>query len=155
MNILFVCVSNICRSPTAHGVFKRQLSDRNVDWVIVDSAGIAPYHIGKAPDVRAISTASKYGYDLSTQRARQVTQQDFYDFDLIFAMDRDNLANLQRIAPKGAPAKLSLFLSNLDPNFMDVPDPYYGDNAGFVDVLKLCEKASDAFIESLKAGELS
>ena len=145
--VLFVCLGNICRSPTAEGVLRARAAAAGAA-VTVDSAGTGGWHIGEAPDRRAQAEARKRGYDLSAQRARQATPQDFRDFDLIFAMDRKNLANLQRLRPDGAGAELALFLDLLpDQPLREVPDPYYED--GFDTVLDLIEDGCDALIRRL------
>lgn len=145
--ILFVCLGNICRSPTAEGVFRHKA--RAMGWLElldVDSAGTADYHVGKAPDARAVRYARERGYDLSPLRARQVADEDFVRFDLILAMDRSNLSALKRQAAgiAGARAELDLLLNYAAaPVGLDVPDPYYGDRAEFEQVLDLVEAASD------------
>lgn len=150
--VLFVCLGNICRSPTAQGVFEHQLAQTELAGrVRVDSAGIAAYHLGKSPDSRAQSFAKKRGIDLSSLKARQVTVNDFYTFDWILAMDRQNMANLEAIRPSDSTAQLVLFLSLL-PNTtqLEVPDPYFGGDEGFETVLDLCETASQALLDRLK-----
>ena len=150
-SVLFVCLGNICRSPTADGVFRAKAQSAGIDLTI-DSCGTAGWHIGKSPDTRAVAEAAKHGYDLSALRARQVTQQDFTKFDLIFAMDQSNLNNLKAIAPCGHPAKLQKFTDLLPKDHSmagaDVPDPYYEDN--FDDVLQLIEDGLDALVAQLK-----
>lgn len=152
MKLLFVCLGNICRSPTAHGVMMTLLKEHGLDDVMVDSAGTAAYHIGKAPDPRTQAAARQRGYDLSTLRARQVTRDDFYDFDYIFAMDEDNLADLQGVRPKDAKADLHLALASTQGEGSSVPDPYFGGESGFDTVLDLCEKLSnDILVQYVKA----
>jgi len=137
--VLFVCLGNICRSPTAEGLMRSMVSKD--DSVETDSAGTGAYHIGNPPDSRAIAEASRRGIDISDLRARQVERADFDRFDLILAMDRSNLADLQEMAPKGCHAEVSLMLKNAD-----VPDPYYED--GFDTVYDLLENV----IQDLLAG---
>ena len=145
--VLFVCLGNICRSPTAEGVLRARAAAAGVS-LTVDSAGTGGWHVGETPDRRAQAEARKRGYDLSHQRARQTSAQDFRDFDLIFAMDRSNLANLTQLRPDNAGAKLSLFLDLLpDQPMREVPDPYYED--GFDTVLDLIEDGCDALIKQL------
>lgn len=147
--VLFVCLGNICRSPTAEGVFRTRAAAAGLT-VAVDSAGTGAWHVGETPDRRAQDEARRRGYDLSHQRARQVTAQDFHDFDLIFAMDRSNLANLKRLRPPDATAQVELFLDLLpDQPLREVPDPYYED--GFDMVLDLIEDGADALIARLSA----
>jgi protein-tyrosine phosphatase len=149
--VLFVCLGNICRSPSAHGIFETLVAQADADsWIEVDSAGTAAYHIGKSPDPRSVQAAKKRGYDLSHLRARQVTEEDFDTFDFILAMDRENLANLQTMRPEGSKAKVRLFLEYGQCVEQEVPDPYYGGDAGFEHVLDLVENASTGLLMSLE-----
>lgn len=151
-SVLFVCLGNICRSPTAHGVFQHFVENSEVkDRVEVDSCGTGDWHIGHAPDARAASEALKRGYDLSPLRARQVTAQDFELFDYILAMDHQNLSDLQAMSPPGYAGRLCLFLDYLPGgDIREVPDPYYGGDAGFTQVLDLVELASQALLEDIR-----
>jgi protein-tyrosine phosphatase len=149
VKVLFVCLGNICRSPTAHGVMLRKLKEAGLDWVEVDSAGTAAYHVGHAPDERAQQVARQYGYDLSGLRARQATEDDFFEFDHIFAMDNANYQNLQAIKPADSKAQLSMALAYSDLSIDEVPDPYYGGSDGFTQVLNICEQLCDDIIEQL------
>ena len=143
MRVLFVCLGNICRSPTAEGVFRQKLREVGLaQQVEVDSAGTGDWHIGKAPDPRTRQAARQRGYLLDDLRARQVQPGDFQQIDLILAMDADNLADLQRLRPAGAGAELDLFLRRYQLELDDVPDPYYGGEQGFEQVLDLIEQAS-------------
>lgn len=143
VSVLFVCLGNICRSPTAHGVFEQLLIDRQLsDSISTDSAGTAAWHVGKQPDSRSIAAAANRGCDLTPLRARQVTVNDFEHFDYILAMDESNLADLEDLCPPGYSGELSLLLKYGDSNTSDVPDPYYGDGDGFEQVLDLVEQAS-------------
>lgn len=153
-SVLFVCLGNICRSPTAQGVFERLLSDSPLAGSVnVDSAGTAAYHLGKAPDSRAIAAARDRGYALADLRARQVGAGDFYRFDWILAMDAQNLIDLEAIRPSDSRAKVGLFLDQIDqPAVREVPDPYYGGAEGFEQVLDLCETASRAMLRQLEVG---
>lgn len=147
--MLFVCMGNICRSPTAEGVFRYMVESAGLHKrVMIDSAGTHDYHIGDAPDKRAQEAASKRGYDLGKLRGRQVRLQDFHEFDYILAMDRDNLANLQRICPEEQTHKLKLLLDH-SKRFQqrDVPDPYYGGRQGFENVLDMIEDASSGLLD--------
>lgn len=156
VSVLFVCLGNICRSPTADAVFAGRVEAKGLSYQIkVDSAGTAAYHVGSLPDRRSMATAQKRGYDMSHLRARQATVDDFYHFDYIFAMDKENLANLKTLQKKagdGAQAKLALFLPFLAPNTPEpeVPDPYYGGDEGFEHVLDLIEAASDRLLDYLQ-----
>ncbi|MES9902428.1 MAG: low molecular weight protein-tyrosine-phosphatase, partial [Sedimenticola sp.] len=130
IKVLFVCMGNICRSPTAHGVFQGMVEKEGLtEQIEVDSAGTHAYHVGNPPDTRAQQTAISRGLDLSSQRARQAFSEDFYQFDYILAMDRDNYANLAAISPGGEMrAELKLFMDFVPGIFKrrEVPDPYYG-----------------------------
>ena len=151
IKVLFVCMGNICRSPTAEGVFRHVVEQAGLtDAFHIDSAGTHDYHIGAEPDRRAQQTAANRGYDLSALRGRQVSRQDFEHFDLILAMDRDNLANLHRICGPEQRSKVKLFLE-YSRNFDDqeVPDPYYGGAQGFEHVLDLVEDAAKGLLDEL------
>ncbi len=142
-SVLFVCLGNICRSPTAHGVFQHTIDHSALAGrVRVDSAGTGAWHVGKPPDRRAQQEALRRGVDISGLRARQVTGSDFHDFDLILAMDQQNLSDLQENCPVALQHKLGLFLSYADHPETDVPDPYYGGEEGFRHVFNLVESAS-------------
>jgi protein-tyrosine phosphatase len=145
MKVLMVCLGNICRSPTAEAVLRAKLQAAGLaERVVVDSAGTGDWHIGSPPDPRSQRHAAQRGYDLSALRGRQVAEADFHHFDLILAMDEDNLADLQRLAPESASrAKLRLFSD------IEVPDPYSGGPASFEHVLDLVESASDAWVKNL------
>jgi protein-tyrosine phosphatase len=150
--ILMVCMGNICRSPTAEGVFRHYLKINSLgDKVEVDSAGTHGYHVGEAPDQRTQRAAMVRGYNLSQLRARKVAPQDIDYFDLILAMDKNNLDNLLRLAPPEAHDRIRLFM-DFARNFDDdeVPDPYYGLGHGFDLVLDMVEDASQGLVEKLK-----
>jgi protein-tyrosine phosphatase len=141
VRVLCVCLGNICRSPTAEVVL-RDLAEREAPGLItrVDSAGTAAYHVGEPPDRRSTSAARRRGYDLSALRARRIETADFHQFDLMLAMDRANLAALERAAPRGARARIDLFLAYATELGVDeVPDPYYGEAGDFDRVLDLVE----------------
>lgn len=150
-SVLFVCLGNICRSPTAHGVFQELVNERQLQSRIeVDSAGTGAWHVGEAPDQRASAAALARGYDLSSLRARAVTPADFSLFDYILAMDQQNLANLQAMMPPGYAGRLGLFLDyHPHPLLVEVPDPYYGGEAGFDQVLDLVEEASSGLLREI------
>ena len=147
--ILFVCMGNICRSPTAEGAFLEKITKKGLlDLFEIDSAGTHAYHIGEGPDKRSQSSASKFGVDLSNQRARQVHESDFYYYDYIFAMDKSNLSDLKAICPKEHQHKLSLMLDNIpENNGKSVPDPYF--EGRFDDVYKMLSRASGFLLEKL------
>ncbi|MES2316242.1 MAG: low molecular weight protein-tyrosine-phosphatase [Pseudomonadota bacterium] len=151
-SILFVCMGNICRSPTAEGVFRARAERAGLAGSLhIDSAGTHAYHVGHQPDTRSTDFAARRGYDLSTQRARQVDFKDFAAFDRIYAMDRDNLALLTKACPEEHRHKLGLFMQFASHSGSDVvPDPYYGDGNGFDLVLDYIEDASDGLLAILK-----
>jgi protein-tyrosine phosphatase len=147
--ILFVCMGNICRSPTAEGVFRAQAEIAGMSACVeIDSAGTHAYHVGEPPDARSQVYARQRGYDLSPQRARQVRTQDFIDFDFIVAMDKDNLRALKDLCPAPLQHKLSLMMSYASHSSSDVvPDPYYGGVSGFDTVLDYIEDASQGLLK--------
>ncbi len=149
--VLFVCLGNICRSPTAKAVFDYKLQRAGIT-LETDSAGTTGYHQGSPPDPRAIRAASVWGLDISAERARVVTADDFVQFDRIFVMDRSNLDDLRRRAPSDSTAGIDLLMS-LAPDYGldEVPDPYYGGEEGFRQVLDMLETAADRLIEELQS----
>ena len=152
IRVLFVCLGNICRSPTAHGVFAQKVSDAGLAGLVeVDSCGTGDWHVGNAPDRRATAEALRRGYDLSTQRARQVATADFERFDYILAMDRMNMRDLEALRPHDFSGHLGLFLGFAPAASEDeVPDPYYGGDDGFGHVLDLVELASDGLLQEVR-----
>ena len=153
VRVLFVCMGNICRSPTAHGVFARYLRERAPELdVEVGSAGTHDYHVGSPPDPRSIAAAARRGFDISPLRARLVEDADFERYDLIVAMDRHNREVLLQRAPRGARDRIRLFLEFVtDPILEEVPDPYYGGTTGFEQVLDLVEEASLGLLQHLRS----
>ena len=153
MRVLFCCMGNICRSPSAEGVFRAQLAAAGLhDAVHVDSAGTDGWHAGEAPDARATRHAARRGYDLVSLRARRVEVADFERFDLVLAMDRDNLARLRALCPPRRQARLRLLMSFApDAGSEVVPDPYYGGADGFEHVLDLIEQACHGLLEHVRA----
>jgi protein-tyrosine phosphatase len=144
-------MGNICRSPTAEGVFRRHVEEAGLSKLIaIASAGTHGYHVGDPPDRRAQAAALRRRYDLSGQRARQVQKADFERFDYVLAMDRDNLSHLHREAAPELRHKARLFLEFGTSGKLDVPDPYYGANEGFEHVLDLVEDASRGLLEHLQ-----
>ncbi len=152
-SVLFVCMGNICRSPTAEGVFRKHVSDAGLDTeILTDSAGTHAYHSGEPADRRAHAAASRRGFSLEGISARKVTDEDFEDFDYILAMDQDNLMTLQERAPDELISKVRLFLEFAESRQEnEVPDPYYGGSAGFERVLDLVEEASQGLLETLRS----
>lgn len=156
VRVLMVCLGNICRSPTAHGVFQRCIQDRNLqDRIVVDSAGTGSWHIGSAPDRRAAAAAAGRGYRLDHLKARQVDDADYYQFDYLLAMDHDNLASLQAQRPHNTDCHVELFLDYSEREERAVPDPYYSGGDGFELVLDMVEEASERLLESLISRHLS
>ncbi len=152
VNVLFVCLGNICRSPSAEGVFSALAAREGLSGVIgVDSAGTAAYHAGEPPDRRAQEAALRRGVDLSRQCARKAASSDFAKFDYVMAMDRENHRNLQAICPAGQEHKLFMFLDFApESGHSDVPDPYYGGGQGFEMVLNLIEEASAGLLRHIR-----
>jgi protein-tyrosine phosphatase len=152
VKVLFVCMGNICRSPTAEGVFKGLVEKAGLaDRIVSDSAGTHDYHVGEAPDARAQSAALARGYDLSPLCARQVSRRDFQDFDYVLAMDEANLAQLKRLCPPERAGKVKLFMEFAGEGAgREVPDPYYGGAQGFERVLDMVEQASRGLLDHLR-----
>lgn len=150
--VLFVCIGNICRSPTAEAVFRMQLE--KAGWgklFTVDSAGTSGFHVGEPPDRRAQKHAAERGYNLSSLRARQIGPMDFERFDLILVMEKSVLDTVQKLKNFGrGKAEVGMFLDYL-PGYegQNVPDPYYGSEDGFAEVLDLVEQGSEALLRSL------
>lgn len=153
IKILFVCMGNICRSPTAEGVFRQLVREEGLTaWFEIDSAGTSGGHAGQAPDPRTQAAAKERGVDIARLRARKVDDSDFVYFDYILAMDRDNLAYLEARCPPDHAHKLGLLLSHAPALELDeVPDPYYGPRNGFLRVLELVWQGSAALLENLRA----
>lgn len=151
MKVLFVCLGNICRSPTAEGVFRQYVRNARLDSMItIDSAGTGDWHVGKPPDERACRAAASRGYDLRGLTARQVGDDDYRHFDLILAMDEDNLRTLKALQPPNGKAELDLFLRRFNLTEEAVPDPYYGGEDGFDHVLDLVEQGAGALLDELR-----
>lgn len=152
VRVLFVCTGNICRSPTAHGVFRQLVREAGYATEIdIDSAGTHAYHVGEPPDARAELTARARGVDISDLRARQAGTADFGLFDLILAMDQDNYHRLTRLCPAGMEPKIRYFME-FAPQFKrrEVPDPYYGGQRGFDQVLDMVEAAARGLLDHVR-----
>jgi protein-tyrosine phosphatase len=150
--VLFVCTGNICRSPTAEGVFRKLVADAGLaDLIATDSAGTHGYHVGEPPDHRMQAAARRRGYDLSRLRARRVAREDFHRFDLVLAMDREHHGILAGLAPPSAGHKVKLMMEfGRRSALEEVPDPYYGGPEGFELVLDLLEDAAEGLLEMLR-----
>jgi protein-tyrosine phosphatase len=159
VRLLFVCLGNICRSPTAEGVMRALIADASLAReVLLDSAGTGSWHVGSPPDSRASAAARGRGIALSGS-ARQVAETDFFDFDVLLAMDRANRDDLERIAPQGAERARVRLLREFDPasvaaGDLDVPDPYYGAHDGFGEVLDLVQAACEGLLGEIEAGRV-
>ena len=157
INVLFVCMGNICRSPTAEGVFTHLIEKEKIsDQFEIESAGTHAYHIGEQPDYRSQKAARERGIELSHLRARKVIYGDFEDYDYLLVMDSDNYATMMNVCPENYQNKVKYFLDYAPQlGFKEVPDPYYGGENGFENVLDMIETASVGFLTSLKtAGKL-
>jgi protein-tyrosine phosphatase len=154
--VLFCCTGNICRSPTAEGVFMQKVTAAKLsDRIRIDSAGTHDYHVGEAPDPRAQAAARARGYDLSALRARRVEREDFKRFDLVLAMDHDNRAFLSRLAPPSESHKLKLMMEYARRYTVpDVPDPYGGEAGDFERVLEMLEDATDGLLDAIRSNQL-
>lgn len=152
VDVLFVCMGNICRSPTAQGVFRKLLQAEGIEDIIgSDSAGTHAYHVGEPPDRRARETALRRGIDLSDLRARRVEPEDFSRFEYVLAMDQDNYHSLSGICPPGSERKLMLFM-DFAPHLRtrEVPDPYYGGESGFERVFDMVDAASAGLLADIR-----
>ena len=155
IKVLFVCLGNICRSPTAHGIFEKMVANAGLEeTIIVDSAGTGDWHIGKAPDPRANEAALSRNHDLSHLRARQVRPEDFLEFDYILAMDKQNLWDLRAMVLPEFKGHLGLFLDygqgGVESGLEEVPDPYSGGREGFDEVLDLVEHTAQGLLSHLR-----
>ena len=146
--VLMVCLGNICRSPLAEGILRSKLSNN----FTVDSAGTGSWHAGELPDKRSIAIANQKGLNITNQRARKFTKNDFSEFDLIYAMDNSNLNDILQLAPnENAKKKVHLILNEIFPNEnRDVPDPYYGLNDGFENVFNMLDEACNSIAKKIK-----
>jgi len=151
IRVLFVCTGNICRSPTAEGVFRHLVETAGLAAAFeIDSAGTDAYHAGDPPDARAIKTARDNGVEIADQRARQVTVADFDNYEYIFAMDRGHLTALQSLAPAGSLAHITLFMAAAEDAAPDVPDPWYGGEDAFRQVYAMIEKGARAILDNIR-----
>jgi protein-tyrosine phosphatase len=149
--ILFVRTGNICRSPTAEGVLRSYIQQHSLDETIfVDSAGTHGYHVGEKPDSRSCLMAQKHGVNIDDQRSRKFIANDFYDFDLILALDHGHHRDILNMAPKDAHAEIALFLPFAGMKEEEVPDPYYGNEKDFMYVFELIDNAAKSLVKNLK-----
>lgn len=157
IRVLFVCMGNICRSPTAEAVFRHYVESAGMSAdIFIDSAGTHDYHIGDRPDARAQHAARQRGYDMSELRGRQVGGDDFRYFDYVLAMDTSNLAILQHITPPDSDTRARLFLDYARHHReREVPDPYYGGADGFEHVLDMVEDAAQGLLEEIRQKHFS
>lgn len=150
--VLFVCLGNICRSPLAEGVFRQHVQEAGLgEKIEIASAGTAGWHEGKPPDHRMCETASERGVEITHQRARQLSASDLRDFDLVLAMDRENLTNIKALATADTPSdRVELFRRfDPEPGTVEVPDPYYGGQEGFIEVFEIVDRTSRALLAHL------
>lgn len=144
-----VCLGNICRSPLAEGIFRQRAREMGIEHVFVDSAGTSAYHVGEPPDPRSIAVAARHGIDIRSLRARQLAPDDGERFDWILVMDNQNLRTVQRMLPASHSKIHKLLRWHAPMNTPDVPDPYYGGEAGFEQVFQLLDAGCVAFIEQV------
>lgn len=148
IKVLMVCLGNICRSPLAEGILQNKVDPGQV---LVDSAGTGGWHVGNRPDSRSIAVAQKYGLDISSQRCRQFTVNDFNDFDLIYVMDKSNYQNVIAKARNATDTvKVKLLMSEINTNEIEVPDPYYDSENGFEKVYQMIDQACDKIANKLE-----
>jgi protein-tyrosine phosphatase len=151
INVLFVCLGNICRSPTAEGVFRKQVATAGLEQQIrIDSCGTGDWHIGKGPDERAVAAAGRVGVDISGLRARQFEAEDLNSFDYVLVMDRQNLAAVKEIWRQNGGTAPRLFLDFADFDDQEVPDPYFGEDDGFQHVLELIHQAGEGLLNDIR-----
>jgi protein-tyrosine phosphatase len=147
IKVLMVCLGNICRSPLAEGILQNKVDS---NFVFVDSAGTAGYHIGKKPDKRSIAVANKYGIEISKQNCRKFDVRDFIDFDIIYVMDKSNYDTISTLASNESEVgKVKLLLDEVDLDITEVPDPYYGGEDGFEYVFNLIDNACNTIAKNL------
>jgi protein-tyrosine phosphatase len=151
-SVLFVCMGNICRSPMVEGVFKSAIEDTSLaKQIYVDSAGTGSWHEGNLPDPRAVQTMQRYDIDMTDQRSRPIRRSDYSEFDLILAMDHDNLDVLIANAPIKEQHKIHLFMEFALGQDTPIPDPYYGEGDGFETVYRMLDEGCSGLVEKLEA----
>jgi len=150
VNVLFVCLGNICRSPLAEGVFRHIVEDKGLErHFLIDSAGTSSWHVGSPPDERGQEAALRAGFDIGGLRARKIRDKDFEDFHYILAMDQTNLRNLRNRAPEPHQPKIDYLLNYSSSGILEVPDPYYGGVEGFQECLALVREGAEGLLETL------
>ncbi|WP_173933581.1 low molecular weight protein-tyrosine-phosphatase [Chelativorans sp. Marseille-P2723] len=148
--ILFVCLGNICRSPLAEGIFRAVIAERGLSHAFrIESAALGDWHVGDPPDARSVAVARRNGIDISGQRARRITVEDFLRFDLIFGMDRTNVTRLRQLAPRNSRDRIHLFLEYALASAEEIADPYYGSEEDFIAVYGRIREGSEAMAEKL------
>ncbi len=151
VRVLFVCLGNICRSPSAEGVFRALVEQAGLQKNIeIDSCGTGDWHIGKAPDPRSVAAAGERGIDISDLRARQFVSNDLDDFDYVLVMDRQNLADIRDVWHQNGGTPPKLFLEYANSGHAEVPDPYYGGNSGFEQVLDMIHEAGEGLLADIR-----
>ncbi len=156
IGVLFVCLGNICRSPLAEGVFRHLVTEKGMEErFLIDSAGTSTWHLGKPPHELSPEVCRLGGFEIDSQRARQVSSEDFQTFHYILGMDKNNLFELRRIKPEGAKAKVGLILTYSDLSRIEVPDPYYGGLEEFEDVLFLVKTGAEGLLEVIERDHFS
>lgn len=151
LRVLFICLANICRSPTAEAVFRQYVKQAGLaERIVIDSAGTADYHVGEAPDPRACGVASQRGYDLTRLRARRVSEKDFAGFDYILAMDVENMRALLEVCPQQYTHKVKLITDYCSIAGCTIPDPYVGGPEGFIHMLDLVEDAAEGLLRHIR-----
>jgi len=157
VKVLFVCLGNICRSPTAHAVFRNMVQQQGLhERIDIDSAGTAAYHVGKHPDTRSMEVARTKGIEMMDLRARKVDFGDFYEYDYILAMDDENFYNLKEMALPEHHEKIQMFLDySTQFSEREVPDPYYGGAQGFHHVFDLVDSASQGLLDHIRKHHLA
>ncbi|NRB41385.1 MAG: low molecular weight phosphotyrosine protein phosphatase [Pseudomonadales bacterium] len=153
ISVLFVCLGNICRSPSAHGILEKKVADLGLsDKISVDSCGTAPFNVGKKPDNRALIACKQYGYDISSQIARQIQDEDYLEFDYIIPMDRKNMMSVTAWQPKDFAGEIKLMMQ-YHPNNLgntQIPDPYHEGAEAFFPIIETLEKACDGLIATIR-----
>ncbi|MGM0572070.1 MAG: low molecular weight protein-tyrosine-phosphatase [Pseudomonadota bacterium] len=151
VKVLFVCLGNICRSPSAEGVFRKVVQQAGLDdRIMIDSCGTGDWHVGKSPDSRAIAAARQRGVDIADLRARQFRSEDLDEYDYVLVMDRQNLADVREVWRQNGGTEPVLFLRFGSSGYDEVPDPYYGGNHGFEHVLDLITEASEGLLQHIR-----